>query len=74
MTIPLKLVLGARLRDVCGARGLSQEGLAEQLGVTSRYLAGIERGEWNLTLDSVDALAKQLGVEALALLSPTDGD
>jgi transcriptional regulator with XRE-family HTH domain len=36
--------------------------------VTPRYLAGIERGERNLTLDSVDALADQLGVPAKALL------
>lgn len=48
---------------------MTQEGLAEELGVTPRYLAGIERGERNLTLDSVDALAEQLGVETDALLS-----
>ena len=36
--------------------------------MTPRYLAGIERGERNLTLDSVDALAVQLAVPALALL------
>ncbi|MFP3472381.1 helix-turn-helix domain-containing protein [Micrococcus sp. SIMBA_144] len=29
--------------------------------MSTRYLAGIERGERNLTLDSVDALAEQLG-------------
>lgn len=40
---------------------MTQEQLAEELGVTPRYLAGVERGERNLTLDSVDALAKQLG-------------
>ncbi|WP_206192511.1 helix-turn-helix domain-containing protein [Scrofimicrobium canadense] len=31
------------------SRGLTQEKLAEQLEVTPRYLAGIERGERNLT-------------------------
>ncbi len=55
------------MRDLRLARRLSQEGLAEELGVSTRYLAGIERGERNLTLDSVDALADQLGVEAHAL-------
>ena len=68
MTIPLKVALGERVREVRHARGLTQEGLAEQLGVTPRYLAGIERGERNLTLDSVDALAKQLDVTGLSLL------
>lgn len=56
------------MRDLRRLRGHTQEGLAEQLEVTPRYLAGIERGELNLTLDSVDALAEQLGVEASSLL------
>lgn len=65
---PLKTVLGSRLRALRTSRGLTQEGLADELEVTPRYLAGIERGERNLTLDSVDALAGQLGVDALTLL------
>ncbi|SDZ34165.1 Helix-turn-helix domain-containing protein [Saccharopolyspora shandongensis] len=71
MAKPLKAVLGARVRDLRRSRGLTQEGPAEQLAVTPRYLAGIERGERNLTLDSVDALADQLGVVALTLLDPS---
>ena len=66
---PLKKVLGSQVRGLRLERRLSQEELAEQLGVSARYLAGIERGERNLTLDSVDALAGQLEVEAPTLLS-----
>lgn len=73
MTSSLKSTLGAQVSDLRRSRGLTQEKLAEQLGVTARYLAGIERGERNLTLDSVDALADQLGVSALALLEPCSG-
>jgi len=65
----LKAALGARVRDLRRSRGLTQERLAEQLGVTPRYLAGIERGERNLTLDSVDALAAQLEVDAASLIA-----
>ncbi|PCC49279.1 helix-turn-helix domain-containing protein [Brevibacterium aurantiacum] len=65
----LKTLLGAKVRVLRLSRRLSQEGLAEELGMSARYLAGIERGERNLTLDSVDALAEQLGVEALTLLN-----
>lgn len=61
------MVMGARLRELRLARGLTQEGLAAQLKVSPRYLAGVERGERNLTLDSVDALAGQLGVSAMSL-------
>lgn len=68
MVSSLKSTLGAQVREVRRSRGLTQEALAEQLDVTPRYLAGVERGERNLTLDSVDALAKQLGVAAQALL------
>jgi len=69
----LKSVLGTRVRALRQARGLTQEKLAEQLGVTPRYLAGTERGARNLTLDSVDALAEQLGVPAITLLTrPVD--
>ena len=44
------------------SRSFTQKALAEQL---PRYLAGIERGERNLTLDTVDALADDLGVRTL---------
>ena len=68
MTEPLKKVLGAQVRELRLARHLSQEGLAEELGVSTRYLAAIERGERNLALDSVDAPAEQLEVEAQSLI------
>lgn len=64
--------MGARVRDIRHSRKLTQEGLAELLEVSPRYLAGIERGERNLTLDSVDVLADQLGVDSLTLLSPLE--
>ena len=45
---PLRKRLGANLRAERHRRALTQEALAEHLGVTARYLAGIERGERNL--------------------------
>lgn len=51
------------------AAGLSQEKFAPTISMTVRYLAGIERGERNLTLDSVDDLAQRLGVDPIDLLS-----
>lgn len=69
MASSLKTTLGLRVREIRHARGLSQEALAEELGFTARYLAGIERGERNLTLDSVEALASQLQVDASSLIT-----
>ena len=57
------------MKESLVSRGLTQEKLAEDLDVTPRYLAGIERGERNLTLDSIDALAEALRVDSVALLT-----
>ena len=65
----LKHRLGRNLRVLRVSRGLTQEKLAEELDVTPRYLAGVDRGERNLTLDSIDALADALRVDNVALLT-----
>ena len=63
------MTLGANVRAERLRRGLTQEALAERLEVTARYLAGIERGERNLTLDSIEDLAAQLDVDPHSLLA-----
>ena len=65
----LRSTLGTHVRAERLRRGITQERLAEHLGVTPRYLAAIERGERNLTLDSIEALAAQLGVDPHSLLT-----
>lgn len=65
----LRSTLGTHVRTERLRRGMTQERLAEHLGVTPRYLAAIERGERNLTLDSIEALAEQLGVDPHSLLA-----
>lgn len=47
---------------------MSQEGLAEFLGVHRTYIGGLERGERNLTLKSVERIAAHLCVDPLSLL------
>lgn len=64
----LRKALGANVRTERHRRALTQESLAEQLGITPRYLAAIERGERNLTLDSIEALAEQLNIDPHSLL------
>ncbi len=60
--------LGRNLRAYREDQGLSQEAFADLLGVHRTYMGGIERGERNLTLRSVERLAERIGVEALELL------
>lgn len=60
--------VGRNLRAYRQARGLSQEAFADVLEVHRTYMGGIERGERNLTLKSVERIADRLELDPLALL------
>ena len=64
----LQKTVGRNLRAYRLKRGLSQEAFADVLGVHRTYMGGVERGERNLTLKSLERLAEQIGVEARELL------
>ena len=64
----LQQLLGRNLRAQRTQRGMSQEDFAEFLGVHRTYMGGMERGERNLTLKSVERIAQRLGVDAVTLL------
>jgi transcriptional regulator with XRE-family HTH domain len=68
----LQRSVGRNLRAYRQARGLSQEAFADTLGVHRTYMGGIERGERNLTLKSVERIAARVGLDPLALLQPVD--
>src|ERR1019366_1493365 len=55
--------VGKNLRAYRKAQGLSQEGLAEKLKIDRTYVGGIERGERNLTLKSLERNAVTLDLE-----------
>lgn len=64
----LQRAFGRNLRAFREAAGLSQEKFAEVVGVHRTYMGGVERGERNLTLRSVEKIAATIGVEPLELL------
>jgi transcriptional regulator with XRE-family HTH domain len=66
----LQRTFGRNLRAYRKARGLSQEAFADVLGVHRTYMGGVERGERNLTLKSVERLAALIDADPLALLQP----
>jgi transcriptional regulator with XRE-family HTH domain len=66
----LQRTVGKNLRRHRLARGLSQEAFAEVLGVHRTYMGGVERGERNLTLRSLERVAAHLGVDPRELLEP----
>jgi len=55
--------VGKRIKIVRQRSGLTQDQLAEQVGLSPKYISGIERGVENPTMDILIRLAKMLGVE-----------
>ena len=68
----LQIVVGRNIRRLRRERGLSQEDLADEIGVHRTYMGGVERGERNLTLRTLERLADRLGVSPLSLLADPD--
>ena len=64
----LQKKVGRNIRSYRQRRGLSQEAFAEVLGVHRNYMGGLERGERNLTLRSLERIAEQMGVEVEELM------
>ncbi|SDN02440.1 helix-turn-helix domain-containing protein [Actinomyces ruminicola] len=64
----LQKTVGRNLRTYRLQRGLSQEAFADLLGVHRTYMGGIERGERNLTLKSLERIAEQIGVDVRELM------
>lgn len=64
----LQRALGENLRQYRLARGLSQEQFADVLGFHRTYVGGLERGERNLSLRSVERLAEAISADPVELL------
>jgi transcriptional regulator with XRE-family HTH domain len=61
---------GVVLKDLREQRGLSQQTLADRVGVSDAYIAMLETGtRRNPSLTLLQRLAKALGVPVTALLS-----
>lgn len=59
---------GLRVRELRLEQGLSQEALAELAGIHRTYVGSVERGERNIALDNINALADALGVSPADLV------
>lgn len=64
----LQRTVGRNLRRYRMERGLSQEAFAEVIGVHRTYMGGLERGERNLTLKSLERLAATIQIDPVDLL------
>ena len=64
--------LGARVREVRLARGMTQERLAEAADVSGAYVAQIEGGKAIPSVAALMRIAKALGVPVSGLVSALD--
>jgi|TARA_A100001391_G_scaffold205448_1_gene206409 transcriptional regulator with XRE-family HTH domain len=64
----IREVFAQNLKTLRQARGLSQEELAHRAEVDRTYISSLERCVYGASIDVVDRLAEELGVEAADLL------
>lgn len=71
-----KEVLARNLRRLRTATGLSQEVLAARAGLHRTYVSSIERGQRNVSLENIFALAGALGCDPQDLIDvrASEGD
>lgn len=66
-----KKKIGAKIAALRKDRNMTQEQLAEKIGVTVQHLGAIERGKANTTLNRLDRIADALGCSSYDLILTT---
>ncbi|MGH6616578.1 helix-turn-helix domain-containing protein [Sphingomonas sp.] len=66
----LQIIVASNLKDKRLRLGLSQEQLAAICGYHRTYIGSVERGERNITLSTLEALATALNIDPRELLQP----
>ena len=69
-----KMLLGARIKELRKRAGLSQDQLAEKVGIESKYLSRIEVGKRHPSLDALERIADSLQVEMKELFDYSHHD
>ena len=64
----LRTKLGRAIRRLRKAAGYSQESFADRCKVHRTYMGAVERGETNISLDSIERIAKALNLSPGQLL------
>jgi transcriptional regulator with XRE-family HTH domain len=65
----LRAIVARNLRVLRKQKELTQEELAYKAGINRNYVGQIEREEKSPTVDTIEKLAKALGMKSMDLLS-----
>jgi transcriptional regulator with XRE-family HTH domain len=68
----IKRALGKRVRELRDARDWSQEQMGEASGMHWTYIGQVERGERNLTLESIQKIARAFRLKISELFQGLD--
>jgi transcriptional regulator with XRE-family HTH domain len=71
ITNHLRKILSANIKTYREAEGMSQEAFAASCGLHRTYIGSVERGERNVTLETLQQLSDAMGVSAADLLTET---
>lgn len=63
--------LGVKIVEIREAKDITQEQLAEKLGIDTRQLGRIERGETNATISTLESVATVFSMDLSKLLEIT---
>ncbi|MBT2766019.1 helix-turn-helix transcriptional regulator [Paenibacillus sp. ISL-20] len=70
--IKINTYVGERIRSIRKARNLTQADLGEQVDLPQPYVGGIERGERNISLDTLQKLLEALHITPAELFREYD--
>ena len=59
---------GTRVRELRKSKGYSQETFAARCELDRTYIGGVERGERNIALRNIEAIAKALNITVSELM------
>jgi transcriptional regulator with XRE-family HTH domain len=65
---PAARALGEAIRAARREHGYAQEAFAARVGLDRSYIGAVERGEFNMSLDTIVKIAAGLGLRPSALL------
>lgn len=70
--VEFKQVVGDQIRKIRKLRGMTQELLAEQSGLSYSYISDVERGTRNISLESLGKIISALGIQPAQLFEDAD--